>query len=94
MPTSSKIRNIDNVTKNWMFFSWLEDRIEKNELTHKQICLLGSFWNPKAAQEMLGMGDSRKVSVSDKDFENAVKYVANAKPKKTNKRKKLILSKE
>lgn len=62
-----------------MFFSWLEDRIEKNELNSQTNLFVRFIWNPKAAQEMLGIGDSQKVSVSDKDFENAVKICCKCK---------------
>jgi len=79
-----------------MFYNWIEDQLEESERTHKEICLLGSFWNPEAAKELLGIGNSQKVSVSDEDFEKAVEYVSNTRketPKSKRKRKKKLVIK-
>lgn len=89
LPEDPKIMKMDEVVKNWMFFSWVEDKNEQSILLRNQSCLIGSFWNPKAAKEVLGIGDSRKVSVSDDDFEKAFDFVQKGPEEKENVSKKL-----
>ena len=94
LPDDPKIMEMDDMVKNWMFYSWAEDRAEKSLLLKNQGCLIGSFWNPKAAQEILGVGDSKRISVSDENYEKAFELVQKGVPKKApknkRKRKKLV----
>ena len=49
-----------------MFYSWLEDYEEKNEMIKNHGYLVGSFINPEAVKKML---DSTNISVSDEEFD-------------------------
>lgn len=64
----------------WMYENWLEDYKDKSELAKKHAYLLGSFWDPKAVQDM--MGTSGNVVVSDeKEFEQSTQLVLNDRNK-------------
>ena len=94
LPDDPKIMKMDDMVKNWMFYSWVEDRTEESLLLRNQGCLIGSFWNPKAAQEILGIGNSKRISVSDENFDKAFDIVQKGPlqkemPKNKRKRKKL-----
>ena len=75
LPDDPRIKEMDDTTKTWIFFSWLEDKDEHSLLLRNQGCLIGSFWNPKAAEELLGIGNSHKMSVSDEEADKAFQFV-------------------
>jgi hypothetical protein len=103
LPDDPKIQEMDDIVRTWMFFSWAEDKEEQSVLLRNQGCLIGSFWNAKAAQEMLGFGDSQTISVSEEEVDEAFqKYVVEDRIKKEElkkipkkkKKKRLVLKKE
>jgi hypothetical protein len=82
---------MDDVTKAWMFFNWAEDTSEQNVLLRNQGCLIGSFWNPEAAREIMGEG-IKKITTTDQEADNAWQFVVNQreneqKPSKKKKKK-------
>jgi len=99
-PTDPRIANMDDVTRTWMYFSWLESQSEENLKLRKVGCLIGSFWNPQAAKEILGVDDGSKISTTEDEFEAAFeKYVRKPReeaeaqkaiPKNRRKRRKQI----
>jgi hypothetical protein len=91
-PNDPKILEMDEITKSWMFFSWIEDKSEKTNLLKNLGCLIGSFWNPKGAKELLGIKDENTASVSNDDFEKAVDFVKNSKKQTSKKRKRKKVS--
>ena len=60
--------------KLWMYENWLEDYKDKSELAKSHAYLLGSFWDPKAVQDMMGTSGNVVVS-SDKEFEESTTLV-------------------
>jgi hypothetical protein len=92
LPNDPKIAEMDDLIKTWMFFSWLEDKDEEHNLFKNLGCLIGYFWNPKAAREMLGYNEGEKISVSEEDFDKSVKYVETYKKDSTKKRRKKKIS--
>jgi hypothetical protein len=65
---------MDPLIKIWMYENWLEDYKDKSELAKNHAYLLGSFWDPKAVQEMMGTSGNVMVS-SDKEFEQSTEMV-------------------
>lgn len=60
--------------KLWMYENWLEDYKDKSELAKNHAYLLGSFWDPKAVQDMMGTSGNVVVS-SEKEFEESTALV-------------------
>jgi len=73
-PDDPRITEMDDIKKTWMYYSWLESQGEENLRLRRLGCLIGSFWNPEAAKEMLGIGVN-KVAVSDEQFEKSIEFV-------------------
>ena len=57
-----------------MYENWLEDYKDKSELAKNHAYLLGSFWDPKAVQDMMGTSGNVVVS-SEKEFEESTALV-------------------
>lgn len=60
--------------KLWMYENWLEDYKDKSELAKNHAYLLGSFWDPKAVQDMMGTSGNVVVS-SEKEFDESTALV-------------------
>lgn len=67
--------------KLWMYENWLEDYKDKSELAKNHAYLLGSFWDPKAVQDMMGTSGNVVVS-DDKEFEASSALVLKDREKK------------
>jgi len=65
---------MDPFIRLWMYENWLEDYKDKSELAKNHAYLLGSFWDPKAVQDMMGTSGNVVVS-SDKEFEASTELV-------------------
>ncbi len=77
-PDDDRIENMDPITKLWMYENWLEDYKDKSELAKNHAYLLGSFWDPKAVQEMMGTSGNT-ISSSDEDFEKSTDLIRQEK---------------
>jgi len=76
-----------------MYENWLEDYNDKSELAKNHAYLLGSFWDPKAVQDLMGTSGNVAIS-SDEDFEKSTDMVVkdrenNQAPSKKRKYRKL-----
>ena len=71
--------------KTWFYYSWLEDKEEESKKLKSLGCLIGSFWNPQGAKELMGEG-VRKFESNDKDFEAAWQLVQKSENKNNKKR--------
>jgi hypothetical protein len=82
---------MDPMLKLWMYESWCQDHIDKNEFAKQFSIFLGSFFNPEAAQQML-KGDV--IESDDEEFEQSwsmvTKDIEAAKPKRRRRRKKVL----
>lgn len=85
---------MDDITKTWMFFSWQEDTTEENLRYRNLGCLIGSFWNPKMADDIMGFESSSSdsleggntVKVTEEQFDYIYdKFVKNQETKKDKK---------
>jgi len=73
---------MDPVIKMWMYENWLEDYKDNAELAKNHAYLLGSFWDPKAVQDL--MGTSGNVVISDeKEFEQSTELVLKDREKQS-----------
>ncbi|HUU87284.1 MAG TPA: hypothetical protein VMX17_05980 [Candidatus Glassbacteria bacterium] len=93
-PTDSKIQDLDETTKAWMYYSWAEDTHEEYIKLRNQACLIGSFWNAESAKKIMN-DDENTIAVTDEDFEKATKYMleqGQQKPKRKRKKKKVVFN--
>lgn len=65
---------LDPVLKVYMYEHWCLDQEEAFELARSQAILIGSFFNPMAAQEM-AKANEPDFSSSDADFERSLQMV-------------------
>jgi hypothetical protein len=65
---------MDPVQKIWMYEGWLADQREAFEQAKNHACTIGSFWNPEAAQKLMGIDDNTHISTED-DFEESLNIV-------------------
>ena len=83
---------MDEITKNWYFYNWVEDRTEQGKKMKDFGCFVGAFYNPKMAKA-IQEDQKNTYNVSDDEFDIATDFVskeiANNKDKK-HRRKKII----
>ena len=88
------MQDINLIQYMWMFYNWIEDQIEKNELTKNHAYSIGMFINPEMVAKLTGQDGSSKVESSDEDFEQTLKIIRSDVMKDTtpttNKRKRKI----
>lgn len=65
---------MDEYTKMWFFYSWIEDREEKSKLMKDFGCFVGSFYNPEMARKIKDM-ENKVVDSDEEGFEAATKMV-------------------
>lgn len=76
MPDHDWFDNIDPITKLWLYESWQQDLIDQNEFAKNYSIFVGSFSNPKMAQQILSSERPENNSVSsDEDFEESTNMV-------------------
>lgn len=79
---------MDPVLKLYMYEHWLKDNEDKFEFAQSQSILIGSFYNPEAAQQMLqDKNPDIKAESSVDDFEETLKFVENQVPLKPKRRR-------
>ncbi len=71
---------MDPLIKLWMYENWLEDYKDKSELAKNHAYLLGSFWDPKAVQDLMGTSGNLIVS-NEKEFEESTALVVQDREK-------------
>jgi hypothetical protein len=79
-----------------MFYSWIEDKKDKNESDKNHAYLIGGFSNPAMLQKILNK-DQNVVSTTEEDFEKTLEMIKdygkdtenNASLKRRRKRKKI-----
>ena len=64
---------MDPVLRLWYFENWIMDQKEKIEIAKNHAFLLGSFWNPEAAKNL--MDDENNIKLSDEEFEASLDIV-------------------
>lgn len=57
----------------WMYFNWLEDQNEKNELAKNHAYIIGSFINPEAVKQLVG--SDKMAASTDEEFEETLNMV-------------------
>jgi len=75
LPTDVRILEMDEYTKKWHFYCWLEEREEKAKFMKDLGCFVGSFSNPEMAQKIRDMENSKKYEVDDESYDEATKIV-------------------
>jgi hypothetical protein len=88
LPNDPFITEMDPVLKMWYYENWIGDHRDQAELTKNHAYLLGSFWNPKAVQELMNPNVHES---SDEDFEESSRMVKEANldiPESPTKKKK------
>lgn len=100
-PDDDWFENLSPVKRLWMYESWCQDLIDKNEFAKSFSIFLGSFSNPEAAQQMLKQ-ENPDYGSTDEDFEESTRMVLEArekhnqeevsknKPKRRRRRRKVI----
>ncbi len=66
---------MDEYTKKWFFFSWIEEREEKIKMMKEFGCFVGGFSNPEMAKQIREREDGRGYELSDEEFDNSTKFV-------------------
>ena len=75
MPDDPFISEMDPVQKIWMFYNWIGDQKDNNELAKNHAYLLGSFQNPEAVKKLLDKDKESFIS-TDEEFEETSKMVS------------------
>ena len=71
-----EIVEMDDITWTWHYASWLEEREERVKMMRSFGCFVGGFFNAKAARQIQEMDDeSKKIGVSEEEFDAASEYV-------------------
>jgi hypothetical protein len=81
---------MDEYTKKWFFYSWIERREEKAKFMKDLGCFIGSFSNPEMAKKIRNM-ENNTYSSDDEGFDQATKFVENSgkvKSKNSNRRRR------
>jgi hypothetical protein len=66
---------MDDITFNWYFYSWLEDREEEVKKMKDFGCFVGAFWNAEMAKKVsesedgVARRENGKYSSTDEEFE-------------------------
>jgi len=87
---------MDEFTKQWFFYSWIENKEEKVKFMKDLGCFIGSFYNQDMAQKIRDMDNSKKYDSGEEGFEMATKLIGDSiknnktKPKSVRKRRKKI----
>lgn len=74
LPDDEFIADMNQFTKMWMFYNWLEDQRDDVELVKNHAYLLGSFWNPEAVKKLTGES-GQQYSSTDEEFEQSLELV-------------------
>jgi len=67
--------------KLWMYESWCEDQVEKNEFAKNYALFIGSFSNPELAQKYV-REEKPTFQSSDEDFEESTRMMLRDRDKK------------
>lgn len=84
MPDDDWFDKIDPILKLWLYNSWQQDLIDKNDFAKNYSILIGSFTNYKMAQKMLD-GNNTVVS-NEEEYEKSTQIMLEDREKKTPKR--------
>lgn len=69
---------MDDYTKMWLFYSWIEEREEKSKLMKDFGCFVGSFYNPEMARKIKEMENGQGYESDEKGLDMATKLVEEA----------------
>ncbi len=70
-----RITDMDPVRKLWMYNNWLADKEDQAELAKNHAYLLGSFWNPEAVKQLMGIGNT--FTSTDEELDETADMVRN-----------------
>jgi hypothetical protein len=70
----------------WMYFNWLEDHNEKEQLAKNHAYIIGSFINPEAVKQLIG--DNKVAQSTDQEYEESLNIVKESAAAETTKRKR------
>ena len=87
-PDDEWFHNMNPVKKLWMYESWCQDQIDRNDFAKSFSIFLGSFFNPEAAQQILSK-DKPDYDSTDEDFEKSTQMILEDRKKKLNKQSKI-----
>lgn len=78
LPTDPRILDMDDYTKMWHFYSWIEEREEKSQLMKDFGCFVGSFHNPEMARKIKEMENGKTFESDEEGLDMATKLVEEA----------------
>jgi len=95
--TDPVIKDMDDITKQWYFYNWLEDQNEEGKKMKDFGCFVGSFTNAEMARKIHGDAD-KKYELDDEEFEKSLEYVEKSikesdRNKGKKKRRKIVFKK-
>ena len=71
-----EILEMDDITWNWHYSSWIEDKEEEIKLMRNFGCFVGAFMNPEAARKIQQANDdANNVQLSEEEFDAASEFV-------------------
>ena len=71
-----EILEMDDITWNWHYSSWMEDKDEEIKLMRNFGCFVGAFMNPEAARKIQQANDdANNVQLSEEEFDAASDFV-------------------
>ena len=68
---------MDEVTKKWHFYCWIESREEKAKFMKDLSCFIGSFYNPEMAKKIRDMENDKQYDAGEEGFDAATKLIEN-----------------
>jgi hypothetical protein len=76
MPDDPWFEDMNPVLRMWLYESWNQDFVEKNDFAKNYSILVGSFYNPDMARKMLDdPGDTRSIKSTEDDFLKSLQIV-------------------
>jgi len=82
LPTDPRILDMDDYTKMWHFYSWIEEKEEKSKFMKDFGCFVGSFSNPEMAKKIKDMENGKSFKTTKDGFDFATKLVEEAAKKR------------
>lgn len=84
LPSDDWFDEIDPIEMLWMYHSWIQDQEDRFDYARNHGILVGSFFNPEAAQHM-AKADDHDFQTTDEEFEESWNMVLRDREKKIGK---------
>jgi hypothetical protein len=96
--TDPIIQEMDDVTRQWYFYNWLEDQNEEGKKMKDFGCFIGSFTNAEMARKIHGSDGDKRYDLDDDEFDKSLEFVKESlekidKEKGKRKRRKIVFKK-